>query len=161
MAPKPSEKTLAMRLLEGKRIAFEAHRYDPDLYVSAEEVAEAIDMPPQQVFKTIVTEPDKGKPILALVPADAEVDLKALAAAAGAKKVRLATQAEAERLTGLQKGGISALALVNRGFAVYLDRSALAFERIGMSAGERGVQVVLAPGDFVKVTGARVGAIAA
>ncbi len=148
-----------MRLLEGKKIPYEALRYDPNLYVSAEEVAEAIDMPPPQVFKTIVTEPDKGKPILALVPADAEVDLKALAEAAGVKKVRLATQAEAERLTGLQKGGISALALVNRGFAVYLDRSALTFDRIGMSAGERGVQVVLAPADFVKVTGARVGVI--
>jgi Cys-tRNA(Pro)/Cys-tRNA(Cys) deacylase len=159
MSPKAPEKTLAMRWLEGKKVAYEAHRYDPDLFVSAEEVAEAVGLPPAQVFKTIVTEPDKGKPILALVPADAEVDLKALAAAAGAKKVRMATQAEAERLTGLQKGGISALALVNRGFAVYLDRSALAFERIGMSAGERGVQVVLAPGDFVRVTGARVGGI--
>lgn len=155
-----AEKTLAMRLLEGKKVAYEAHRFDPELFVSAEEVAEAIGLPPAQVFKTIVTEPDKGKPILALVPADAEVDLKALAEAAGAKKVRMASQAEAERMTGLQKGGISALALVNRGFAVYLDRSALAFERIGMSAGERGVQVVLAPGDFIKVTGARQGRIA-
>lgn len=161
MSPKPTEKTLAMRLLEGKKIPYEAHRYDPDLFVSAEEVAEAIGLPPQQVFKTIVTEPDKGKPILALVPADAEVDLKALAEAAGAKKVRMATLTDAERMTGLQKGGISALALVNRGFAVFLDHSALAFERIGMSAGERGVQVVLAVGDFVKVTGARVGAIRA
>lgn len=149
-----------MRLLEGKKIAYEAHVYDPELFVSAEEVAEAIGLPPAQVFKTIVAEPDKGKPILALVPADAEVDLKAVAGAAGVKKVRMATQAEAERLTGLQKGGISALALVNRGFAVYLDRSALAFARIGMSAGERGVQVLLAPGDFVRLTGARVEGIA-
>lgn len=160
MSSKAPEKTLAMRFLEGKKVAFETQHYDPELFVSAEEVAEAIGLPPAQVFKTIVVEPDKGKPILALAPADTEVDLKAVAAAAGVKKVRMATQAEAERLTGLQKGGISALALVNRGFAVYLDRSALAFERIGMSAGERGVQVLLAPGDFVRLTGARVAGIA-
>lgn len=159
MSPKSNEKTLAMRLLEGKKIAYETHRYDPDVFVSAVEVAEAIGLPPAQVFKTIVIEPEQGKPMLAVVPAPCEVDLKALAAAAGVKKVRMATQADAERLTGLQKGGISALTLVNRGFVVYLDQSAWSFARIGMSAGERGVQVVLAPADFVKVTNARVAAI--
>lgn len=148
-----------MRLLEGKKIAYEVHRYDPDVFVSAVEVAEAISMPPAQVFKTIVVEPEQGKPILAVVPAPCEVDLKALASAARVKKARMATQADAERLTGLQKGGISALALVNRGFAVYLDQSAQQFARIGMSAGERGIQVVLAPADFVTVTNARVVAI--
>ena len=160
MSKQPSDKTLAMRLLEGKKVPYATHRYDPDVFVSAVEVAEAIGMPPQQVFKTLVTEPEQGKPILAVVPAASELDLKALAEAARVKKVRMATHADAERLTGLQKGGISALALVNKGFVVYLDRSAQEFDRIGMSAGERGVQVVLAPGDFVKVTSARVAAIA-
>lgn len=154
-------KTLATRLLEGKKIAHSIHTYDPDVFISAVEVAEAIGMSPAQVFKTLVTEPEKGKPILAVIPAAAELDLKALAQAAGSKKVRMATQADAERMTGLQKGGISALALINKGFAVYLDRAAQQFDRIGMSAGERGVQVVLAPADFVKLTNARVTAIAA
>ena len=140
---------------------YTAHTYDPDVFVSAVEVAEAIGLPPAQVFKTLVVEPDKGKPILAVIPADCELDLKALAQAAGVKKARMAAQADAERMTGLQKGGISALALINKGFAVYLDASARQFDRIGMSAGERGVQVVLAPGDFIKLTNARAAAISA
>ncbi|HEY52247.1 MAG TPA: hypothetical protein G4N94_02185, partial [Caldilineae bacterium] len=98
--------------------------------------------------------------ILAVLPADAALDLKALARAAGVKKVRMASQADAERWTGLQKGGISALALINRGFRVYLDGRAQDFDRIAMSAGERGVQVVLAPVDFVKITRAKVATIA-
>jgi Cys-tRNA(Pro)/Cys-tRNA(Cys) deacylase len=160
MSPSSTDKTLAMRLLDGKKVAYVAQRYDPDIFVSAVEVAGAIGMPPAQVFKTLVAQPDAGKPILAVIPADSELDLKALAHAIGAKKVRMATQADAERLTGLQKGGISALALVNKGFRVLLDSSALEFPQIAMSAGERGVQVVLAPQDFVRVTGARLAAIA-
>lgn len=135
-------------------------RYDPEVYVSAVEVAEAVGLPPGQVFKTLVTQPESGKPILAVIPAPAELDLKALAKAAGLKKVRMATQADAERLTGLQKGGISALALVNKGFRVFLDSSATQFDQIAMSAGERGVQVQLAPQDFVRVTGVRSASIA-
>lgn len=157
--PTPSDKTLAMRLLEGKKVAYTALRYDPDIYVSAVEVAEAVELPPEQVFKTLVTQPEVGKPILAVIPAAAELDLKALAKAVGLKKIRMATQADAERLTGLQKGGISALALVNKGFKVFLDSSAAGFDQIAMSAGERGVQVQLAPQDFVRVTGARTAAI--
>jgi len=159
VARKSKDKTLAVRLLEGKKIAYTAHRYDPDVYVSAVEVAQAVGMPPRQVFKTLVTEPDRGKPILAVLPADAELDLKALAKEVGVKKVRMASQADAERRTGLQKGGISALALVNKGFRVYLDASARDFEQIAMSAGERGVQVVLAAGDFIQLTRAKVAAI--
>ena len=155
MTSSSSDKTLAMRLLEGKKVAYSALRYDPDLYVSAVEVAEAVGLPPGQVFKTLVTQPETGKPILAVVPSDVELDLKALAKAASLKKVRMATQADAEHLTGLQKGGISALALVNKGFRVFLDSSAQQFDQIAMSAGERGVQVQLAPADFVRVTGAR------
>ncbi|MEZ4770807.1 MAG: aminoacyl-tRNA deacylase [Caldilineales bacterium] len=150
-----SDKTLAMRLLDGKKVAHTALRYNPDVHVSAVEVAEAVGLPPAQVFKTLVTQPDAGKPILAVVPSDVELDLKALARAAGLKKVRMATQADAERLTGLQKGGISALALVNKGFRVFLDSSARQFDQIAMSAGERGVQIVLAPADFMRVTSAR------
>lgn len=149
-------KTLATRLLDSKKISYSLHTYDPDVFVSAPEVAAGIGMPPNQVFKTLVTLPDKGKPFLAVLPADQELDLKALAKAAGVKKVRMAPLAEAERLTGLKKGGISALALLNKGFRVWLDESALQFEQIAMSAGVRGMQVVLVPQDFVRLTRARI-----
>lgn len=149
-----------MRLLDGKKVAYVALRYDPDVHVSALEVAHATGMPLAQVFKTLVSQPDAGKPILAVVPANAELDLKALAQAVCAKKVRMVTQADAERLTGLQKGGISALALVNKGFRVVLHSSAPEFPQIAMSAGQRGVQVALAPQDFARVTGARLAPIA-
>ncbi|MCP4167083.1 MAG: aminoacyl-tRNA deacylase [Chloroflexi bacterium] len=156
MARKSKDKTQAIRLLESKKIAFTSHSYDPDVFVSATEVADAVGMPAAQVFKTLVTAPDTGKPILAALPADAELDLKVLAKAAGVKKVKMASQADAERWTGLKKGGISALALVNRGFKVFLNRSAYDFDRFAVSAGERGTQVVLAPADFVQITGASV-----
>ncbi len=160
MAKKKHSKNLVIRLLEGRKIAHQSFTYDPDIYVSAPEVAAGIGMPAQQVFKTLVTLPDRGKPTLAVLPADAELDLKALARAVGAKKARMAPLAEAERMTGLQKGGISALALINKGFQVVLDESARDFENIAMSAGVRGMQVLLSPEDFIKLTNAKVAPIA-
>ncbi len=160
MAKKKPSKNIVQRLLESKKIAYTAHTYDPDVFVTAPEVAEGIGMPAHQVFKTLVTLPDKGKPTLAVLPADASLDLKALARAVGAKKARMAPLAEAERMTGLKKGGISALALINKGFQVVLDESALEFDQIAMSAGVRGMQVVLAPADFINLTRARTAAIA-
>jgi len=160
MARKKTQKNLVLRLLEGKKIPHTVHTYDPDVFVTAPEVAEGIGMPAHQVFKTLVTLPDKGKPTLAVLPADAALDLKALARAVGAKKARMAPLADAERMTGLKKGGISALALINKGFQVVLDESAQGFDQIAMSAGVRGMQVVLAPDDFVRLTRARVAPIA-
>ena len=160
MARKKASKNLVVRLLEGKRIPYETREYDPDVFVTAPEVAQGIGMPANQVFKTLVTLPDRGKPALAVLPADAELDLKALARAVGAKKARMAPLADAERMTGLKKGGISALALLNKGFQVVLDESAREFERIAMSAGVRGMQVILASDDFIRLTRARVAPIA-
>jgi len=160
MAKKKQQKNLVTRLLDGKKIAYETRTYDPEVFVSAPEVAEGVGLPASQVFKTLVTLPDKGKPILAVLPADAELDLKALARAAGVKKAHMAPLAQAEKMTGLKKGGISSLALINRGFNVFLDESALDFDVIAMSAGVRGMQVILAPDDFIKLTNARVAPIA-
>jgi Cys-tRNA(Pro)/Cys-tRNA(Cys) deacylase len=116
--------------------------------------------PAAQVFKTIVVLRDeRGKrPLLVIVPADREVDLKRLAAALGEKKLRVAAQREAESLTRLQVGGISALALINKGFDVVLDRRSEAFASTGIyvSAGQRGLNVRLAPADLVALTGARI-----
>ncbi len=160
MAKKKQQKNLVIRLLESKKIPFETRTYDPDVFVSAPEVAEGVGMPARQVFKTLVTLPDAGKPMLAVLPADAELDLKALARAAGVKKAHMAPLARAEKMTGLKKGGISSLALINRGFRVFLDESAREFDVIAMSAGVRGMQVILAPDDFVRLTNARIASLA-
>lgn len=155
-----SNKTLAMKFLEGKKVGYEAFAYPAELR-DAEEVAQAINFPPEEVFKTLVVpRSGPGKPLLALVPAPQQLDLKKLAKAAGEKKLKMATQREAEELTGLQVGGISALALVNRGFEVYLDQSAGQLEKIVISAGERGQQIRLRTADLIRLTRARTADIA-
>ena len=113
------------------------------------------------VFKTIVARREKGgKPILALVPATGEVDNKALAACLNEKKVHVTTQAEAEALTGLQAGGISPLALINKGFQVVIDTSAQDLDAMLISAGQWGLQIRLSPKDLSKLVNARFAAIA-
>jgi Cys-tRNA(Pro)/Cys-tRNA(Cys) deacylase len=108
------------------------------------------------VFKTLVAMPAEGRPILVLVPGDHELDLRRLARALGIKKARMATKSEAERFTGLQVGGISPLALLDRGFRVYLDHSALVLDDVLVSAGERGKNVRLRTTDLIAVTAAEV-----
>ena len=153
-------KTLAMKLLEGKKVTYRAYSYPSNLR-DAEEVARAVGFPAAQVFKTLVVPRlDRGKPLLALIPADARLDLKKLAKATGEKKLKMATHDQAEQLTGLQVGGISPLALVNRGFDVYLDTSGVDLSRIVVSAGERGQQIELDPADLIQLTRARVAQLA-
>jgi Cys-tRNA(Pro)/Cys-tRNA(Cys) deacylase len=150
-----AEKTLAMRFLEGQKIAYQLHEY-PAAERDAEMVALEMGVPAGQVFKTLVVLRPPAKPMLVMIPADKQLDLKKLAKAVGEKKVKMAAHAEAESLTGLQVGGISALALVNKGFAVFLDKSAEKFDQIYVSAGRRGLDIQLAVKDLVKVTRARV-----
>jgi Cys-tRNA(Pro)/Cys-tRNA(Cys) deacylase len=157
---KKRQENLVTRLLRSKEIKFETRTYDPSVFISAPEVAAGVMLPAAQVFKTLVTLPDKGKPILAVLPANAELDLKALARVAGVKKIHMAPLAQAEKITGLKKGGISSLALFHRRFRIFLDERALDFETIAMSAGVRGMQVMLAPADFIELTKARVAPIA-
>jgi Cys-tRNA(Pro)/Cys-tRNA(Cys) deacylase len=154
-----TEKTNSMRLLESKKVPYSVHRYSAER-LSAEEVAALVDKPPEQVFKTLVVVPPRGKALLAIVPANHELDLKKLAQAAGEKKVQMATQKEAESLTGLQVGGISALALTHKGFRVFLDASARSQQTILVSAGQRGIQLELGPDDLSRVTNAQVADIA-
>ena len=149
------KKTLAMKLLDGKKVSYKAYSY-PDNLRDAEEVAKALDFPVQQVYKTlVVSRPKPGKNILAMVPSNRQLDLKKLAKAVGEKKIKMASQRDAEALTGLQVGGISALALVNRGFDVYLDQSADSLKEIVVSSGERGQQIELEVSDLIWVTRAR------
>lgn len=149
----------SMRLLDSRKIPYTAKTYDESgEFHSATEAAQLIGAPAAFVFKTLVVlrePPQKGKPLLVMIASDCEVDLKALAKTVGEKKLRMATPREAESLTGLQVGGISALALLNRGFEICLDRAALALDQIHISAGQRGVDLQLAVADLVALTRAR------
>lgn len=146
MADRKPIKTLAMRVLEGRGIPYEPCYYEVVDHLSAAEVAAVLDLPPEQSFKTLVVLPaiPHARPILALLPGDSSLDLKKLAAVCGEKKVQMAPHREAERLTGLEKGGISPLALLDRGFRVFIDETIILFDRIEISAGKVGVGV-LAP----------------
>ena len=152
-------KTNAMRVLDAHHVAYEAHYYSSERH-SADEVAELIGADPTHVFKTLVVLPEsgKGRPLLVMVPANNELDLKHLGVQPDVdeKKLRMATQREAESLTGLQVGGISPLALLQKGFRVFIDRSALDLERMYVSGGQRGVNLSVAPADLIRVTGATV-----
>ena len=145
------------RLLEARGVAFEVFEFSAEKH-SAEATAELLGVPPELVYKSLfVLREEKGKkPLLVLAPSGREISLKALAAALTEKrKLRLATQAEAEALTRLQVGGISALALLNRGFEICLDRAALALPFIHISAGQRGANLRLAVTDLIALTGAK------
>jgi Cys-tRNA(Pro)/Cys-tRNA(Cys) deacylase len=150
-------KTNAMRVLDAHRVEYGAHYYPAERH-SAEEVAELIGADPASVFKTLVVLPEsgKGRPLLVMVPAQIELNLKHLGTQPGVdeKKLRMATHREAEGLTRLQVGGISALAVLQKGFRVYIDSSALGLGRVYVSGGQRGVNLSLAPADLVRVTGA-------
>jgi Cys-tRNA(Pro)/Cys-tRNA(Cys) deacylase len=151
---KRGPRTNSMRLLDANKVAYEVVTFSPDLH-SAVEVAEATGLDPDTVYKTLVVQRPRGKPLLVMVAADKQIDLHVLAASVGEKKLSMASHHDAEVLTGLQVGGISALALLNRGFDVCLDRAALGLDRILVSAGRRGIDLSLAVADLVRVTGAR------
>lgn len=148
------------RFLDARKIAYTAFETPPEK-LGALEVAQLLGVEPVSVFKTIVVTREKPrKPILAVVPGAAQVDLKRLASAVGEKKVHLPTEREAEQLTGLQAGGISPLALINKGFQVVIDSSAPTFSAIHISGGQRGLNIRLSPHDLARLTNARFAEIA-
>lgn len=146
------------RLLDSRKVDYEVFALSDEKH-GALETAELLGVSPDVVFKTIVVVRKPGKPILAVVPGSGEADLKAVAKALGEKKVSLPTQADAEKLTGLQAGGISPLALINKGFVVLLDESARAHTKIHISGGQRGLNIRLGVDDLVKLTKAHVAPI--
>ena len=147
------------RLLDARSIPYTAYEL-PVEKIGAVETADILGVDARLIFKTIVIIRDgKGKPILAVIPGDKEVDLKALAQAVGEKKVHLSTQREAEKITGLQVGGISPLALINRGFQVILDASALDFDEIHISGGQRGLNLRLPTTALIDLTTAKLAVI--
>ncbi|HJS20558.1 MAG TPA: aminoacyl-tRNA deacylase [Anaerolineales bacterium] len=147
------------RFLDSRKVNYQAYE-TPAEKLGALETAMFLNVPPETVFKTIVVTREKPKkPILAMVPGPWNVDLKLLAAALGEKKVHLPTERAAEQLTGLQAGGISPLALLNKGFQVVIDSSAQVHSEIHISGGQRGLNIKLAAADLIRLTNARIASI--
>jgi len=146
------------RLLDSKKITYTGFDL-PVEKLGAVETAEFLNIEPTLVFKTIVVVRPKGKPFLCVVPGDHVVDLKAVAAMANEKKVNIPTQNDAEALTGLQAGGISPLALINRGFTTVISQQALDYQNIYISGGQRGLILRVDPRDVQQLTNARFASI--
>jgi len=147
-----AHKTNAARLLDQIGIAYELHEYevDPD-DLAAETVAAKIGLPPEQVFKTLVARGDRTGICMAVIPGNAELDLKALAAVVGDRKMQLTPVKELQSLTGYIRGGVTALA-GKKDYPVYVDETIELFDMISISAGVRGMQILLAPADYLRVT---------
>jgi len=147
------------RFLDSRKVSYAAFE-TPDEKLGALETAEFLHVPPETVFKTIVVTREKPrKPILAVIPGTHVVDLKLLASFLGEKKVHLPTEREAEGLTGLQAGGISPLALINKGFQVVIASSAQEYPEIHISGGQRGLNIRLPVAALTKLTNARLATI--
>jgi Cys-tRNA(Pro)/Cys-tRNA(Cys) deacylase len=155
-----AHKTNAVRLLDQLAIRYELREYEVDPEdLAAETVAAKIGLHPQQVFKTLVARGDRNGICMAVIPGDKELDLKALAAASGDRKIQLVPVKELQGLTGYIRGGVTALA-AKKDYSVYADESIELFETISISAGVRGMQILIAPSDYLKATKARVAALA-
>ena len=150
-----AQKLNSMRILDQKSIAYSVRDF-PDMIHSAEGVADFLGLPGDTVYKTLVVLPPRGKPMLVMIAGSRELNLKRLARAVGEKKVQMASKKEAEQVTGLQTGGISALALGHKNFPVYIDRPAVDLPRILVSAGRRGLNLELSVTDLIQITRARV-----
>ncbi len=147
------------RFLDSRKVPYLAFE-TPAEKLGALETARFLNVPPETVFKTIVVTREKPrKPVLAVIPGPNVVDLKLLATFLGEKKVHLPTEREAEELTGLQAGGISPLALINKGFQVVIDSAAQDYPEIHVSGGQRGLNIRLPVTDLVKLTNARLAPI--
>ena len=149
-----AEKLNSMRILDQYQVDYTVHEF-PDSIHSADGVADYVGLPREMVYKTLVVLPATGKPMLVLVAGSRELNLKKLAKAVGQKKVQMAPHKEAERLTGLQTGGISALALLHKNFDIYIDRPALELDRILVSAGKRGINLELPVPALLRLTKAK------
>lgn len=153
-------KTNATRQLDTLAIPYELREYEIDVEdLSAPKGAAQIGLPPSQVFKTLCAKADDSAVVFAVAPGDGELDLKALARAAGKRSVELVPVSQLRQLTGYIRGGVTALA-AKRNYPVYMDDSALSHRVIAVSAGVRGTQILLDPRDYIRATGASPRAIA-
>ncbi len=145
-------KTNAARLLDQLGIHYDLREYEVDPNdLAAETVAAKICLPPEQVFKTLVARGDRNGVSTAVIPGDQELDLKALATAAGERKVQLVPMKELQSLTGYIRGGVTALA-AKRDYPVFVDETIELFDVVSISAGQRGLQILIAPADYLRAT---------
>ena len=153
-------KTNAARLLDSLGIAYEVREYevDPD-DLAAESVARKVGLPPEQVFKTLVARGDRHGVCFAVIPGDRQLDLKALAKLTGDRGIDVVALKEVQPLTGYIRGGVTALA-AKKAYPVFADETIELFNAISVSSGTRGAQLIVAPADYLRATGATVGAIA-
>jgi Cys-tRNA(Pro)/Cys-tRNA(Cys) deacylase len=152
-------KSNAVRLLDERKVRYELRDYDVDPNdLSAESVAAKIGLPPEQVFKTLVVQGDRNGVCMAVVPGDAELDLKALAKLTGDRRIEMVPLKDVQPLTGYIRGGVTALA-AKKDFPVYLDETAVLFDVISVSAGVRGTQILLNPEDYIAAVNATLGEI--
>ncbi len=153
-------KTNAVRLLEERGVPHELRGYevDPD-DLTAQTVADKIGLPAEQVFKTLVARGDRHGVCFAVVPGNCRLDLKALAKLTGDRKVETVPLKEVQPLTGYIRGGVTVLG-AKKAYPVYVDETIELFDMVSISAGMRGLQILLAPADYVRVTDAQLGPIA-
>lgn len=151
-------RTRATQALDRLGVVYDLLQFEAEQH-TAGEAAQRLGLPPEVLFKTLVVRADDDRVLLACVPGDRELDLRALARAAGAKRVELVAPAELMRLVGYVKGGVSPLG-TRRPLATFVDASALRHPRISISAGARGLQIWIAPDALVRATAARVETIA-
>jgi Cys-tRNA(Pro)/Cys-tRNA(Cys) deacylase len=148
-------KTNAVRLLDAEGIPYSLKSYEVDPHdLAAETVAAKIGMPPEQVFKTLVARGDRNGVCFAVIPGNGELDLKALAKATGDRKIELVPLKEVQPLTGYIRGGVTVMGS-KKAFPVVVDETIILFDAISVSAGQRGLQIVLAPEDYLRVTGGK------
>lgn len=152
-----------MRVLETNNVPFQVVTYEVIGHLPAPGVAAALGLDAGRTFKTLVVIPERphSKPILALLPGDSVLDLKKLAAASGEKKARMASHKEAEQLTGLEKGGISPLALMDKRWPIYADETVVLYEEIEISAGRIGVGVLVSVRPLLELLQAHLADLAA
>lgn len=154
------KKTNAARFLDSLRIDYKLVEYEIDESdLSAESVARKVGLPPEQVFKTLVARGDKIGVLMACIPGDAELDLKVMAAFSENKKVEMVPMKEIQPLTGYIRGGVSPIG-GKKHYPIFLDESAMRFPLISISAGARGSQIFVSPGDLIKVLDIKVCKIA-
>lgn len=153
-------KTNACRILEQMGIPFRTREYevDPD-HLDAETVADKVGMPSEQVFKTLVVHGDRNGYAVAVVPGNWELDLKAMAKATGDRKVEMIPLKDVQPVTGYIRGGVTALGM-KKTFPVFVDETMELWDAVCVSAGMRGLQIEIAPADYLRATNARVAEIA-
>lgn len=153
-------KTNAARLLDQMGIHYELREYEVDPKdLAAETVAAKIGLPAEQVFKTLLARGDRNGPCFAVIPGNSELDLKALAAASGDRKIQLVPVKELQALTGYIRGGVTALA-AKKDYPVYVDETIELFDVISISSGMRGLQILLVPSDYLKACNGKLAPLA-